>query len=263
MKTKFKILGCGYSLGVPRIDGWWGSCNKNNIKNLRTRCSAIILKGNNSVLIDTSPDIKKQLVDNNIKKVSSVIYTHEHADQTSGLFELRPLTWLPNKPIWTQNKPINVYSNKKTMKYLKQRFDYCFKSKKHYPLIVKGNLIKKKFVLGNKDSKINFQSFEGIHGATKSVALVFEKTAYISDCNDLAIIKKKELKNLNYLILDCLKFKDNWAHFDLNQCLYIHKKLAPKKTILTNLHADLDYEYLRKNLPIGVLPAYDGMTLNL
>ena len=67
MKTKFKILGCGYSLGVPRIDGWWGSCNKNNIKNLRTRCSAIILKGNNSVLIDTSPDIKKQLVDNNIK----------------------------------------------------------------------------------------------------------------------------------------------------------------------------------------------------
>ena len=80
MKTKFKILGCGYSLGVPRIDGWWGSCNKNNIKNLRTRCSAIILKGNNSVLIDTSPDIKKQLVDNNIKKVKPLIIRIAHVN---------------------------------------------------------------------------------------------------------------------------------------------------------------------------------------
>ena len=90
MRAKLIILGCGNSIGVPTIDGLWGKCNKKNKKNIRTRCSAIILKGSNSILIDTSPDIKSQLINNKIKDLSSVIYTHEHADQTNGLFELRP-----------------------------------------------------------------------------------------------------------------------------------------------------------------------------
>ena len=93
MKTKLLILGCGNSMGVPRIDGYWGNCNKNNKKNFRTRCSAIIIKGFNNILIDTSPDIKNQLYNNKISTVSSVIFTHEHADQTNGLFELRPFTF--------------------------------------------------------------------------------------------------------------------------------------------------------------------------
>ena len=90
MKKQLLILGSGNSFGVPRIDGSWGKCNKKNKKNIRSRCSAMIIKGKNSVLIDTSPDIKKQFLDNNIKNVSSVIYTHEHSDQTNGIFELRP-----------------------------------------------------------------------------------------------------------------------------------------------------------------------------
>ena len=90
MKNQLIILGSGSSVGTPRIDGFWGKCNKSIKKNIRTRCSAIILKGSNSVLIDTSPDIKKQFLDNKIKKISSVVFTHEHADQTNGLFELRP-----------------------------------------------------------------------------------------------------------------------------------------------------------------------------
>ena len=97
MKTKLIILGCGNSMGTPRIDGFWGSCNKKNKKNIRTRCSAIILRGSNSILIDTSPDIRNQLIDNKIKSISSVIYTHEHADQTSGLFELRPFTFIKER----------------------------------------------------------------------------------------------------------------------------------------------------------------------
>ena len=111
-------------------------------KNIRTRCSAIILKGSNSVLIDTSPDIKNQLVDNKIKMLSSVIYTHEHSDQTNGLFELRPF-------FWKNKKRINIYGNTKTIKYLRRRFDYCFEQKSEiYPAIVKSNIIKSNFYLG-------------------------------------------------------------------------------------------------------------------
>ena len=112
MKAKLIILGSGNSMGVPKIDGSWGNCNKKNKKNIRTRCSAIILKGNNSILIDTSPDIKNQLITNKIKNLSSVIYTHEHADQTSGLFELRPF-FLKYK------KKINIYGNLRTINHLK------------------------------------------------------------------------------------------------------------------------------------------------
>ena len=90
MRSKLIILGCGSSVGVPRIDGVWGNCNKDNKKNKRTRCSAIIIKGSNSILIDTSPDIKSQLLSNKIKNISSVLFSHEHADQSNGLFELRP-----------------------------------------------------------------------------------------------------------------------------------------------------------------------------
>ena len=93
MKTKLIILGCGSSVGVPRIDGHWGSCDKNNKKNYRTRCSALITKGSNTILIDTSPDLKYQLLKNKIKNITSVIFTHEHADQTNGMFELRPFFW--------------------------------------------------------------------------------------------------------------------------------------------------------------------------
>ena len=93
MKTKFIFLGCGSSVGVPRIDGYWGKCKKNIKRNIRSRCSGIIIKGSNSILIDTSPDLKQQILSNKIKNISSVLFTHEHADQTNGLFELRPFFW--------------------------------------------------------------------------------------------------------------------------------------------------------------------------
>ena len=118
MKSKLIILGCGNSTGIPTIDGRWGKCNKKNKKNFRTRCSAIILKGSNSILIDTSPDIRNQLLNNKIKKLSSVIYTHDHSDQTNGLFELRPY-------FWKNKKKINIYGTSKTMNLLKKRFDFC------------------------------------------------------------------------------------------------------------------------------------------
>ena len=203
MKTKLIILGSGNSMGVPRIDGSWGKCNKKNKKNLRTRCSAIIIKGNNSILIDTSPDIKNQLISNKIKNLSSIIYTHEHADQTNGLFELRPF-------FWKYKKKINVYGNSKTINLLKRRFDYCFKSLYGYPAIVKGNILKKTFSLGKSEEKVNFKTEQLSHGEIETTAYVFEKTAYISDCNDMSIIKINlhivmiivwSIKNLFFLMI--------------------------------------------------------------
>ena len=256
MKSKLIILGCGSSVGVPRIDGFWGNCNKNNKKNNRSRCSAIITKGSNSILIDTSPDLRRQLLTNKIKKVSSVIFTHEHADQTNGLFELRPF-------YWKYNKKINVYGNFKTIKHLQKKQDYLFRKISDYPPIVKANIVNSSFSLGRLSEKIYFKTISVKHGMTSSVVYIFEKTAYISDSNDLSIVKMKNLKNLNYLIIDCLKFKKHPTHFNLEDALFVHNHLKPKKTILTNLHHDLDYNFLTKKLPKNVMPAYDGLKLNL
>jgi len=256
MKSKLIILGCGSSVGVPRIDGFWGYCNKNNKKNHRTRCSAIIIKGSNSVLIDTSPDIREQFLKNKIRNLSYVIYTHEHADQTNGLFELRPF-------FWKKKNKIKIYANSKTIRHLKMRQDYLFKNISVYPAIVKANKIKKKFSLGKFNEEIKFSTLTAKHGKTNSVIYIFEKTAYISDCNDLSIVNKKELQNLKILVIDCLRHKTHQTHFNFKDALFVHKKLKPQKTILTNLHSDLDYEYLLRRLPKNVLPAYDGMKLFL
>jgi len=256
MKTKLIILGSGNSMGVPKIDGSWGNCNKRNKKNIRTRCSAIILKGNNSILIDTSPDIKNQLIANKIKNLSSVIYTHEHADQTSGLFELRGF-------FQKYKKKINIYGNLRTINHLKKRFDYCFKPYDGYPAIVKGNIIKKIFSLGKYKEKINFNTKQVTHGLIKTTAYFFENTAYISDCNDLSIVNLKIFQNLKYLIIDCMRIKKSRFHFNLDEVLYVNSCLKPKKTILTNLNSGLKYDFLLKRLPKNVLPAYDGLKLNL
>ncbi len=256
MRSKLVILGCGSSIGVPRIDGSWGNCKKNNKKNFRTRCSAIIKKGSNNILIDTSPDIRIQLLNNKIKDISSVLFTHEHADQTSGLFELRPF-------YWKCKKRINIFGNKRTINHLKKRQDYLFKNISDYPPIVNPNFIKKEFSLGKFNEKILFKTINVKHGKTNSVVYIFEKTAYISDCNDFSLIKKKDLNNLNLLILDCLRYNKHPTHFNLNEALFIHERLKPKKTILTNLHHDMDYDFLLRKLPKNVLPAYDGLSLYL
>ena len=255
MRAKLIILGSGSSVGVPRIDGYWGSCKKKE-KNIRSRCSAIILKGSNSVLIDTSPDVRMQLLSNKIRNVSSVIFTHEHADQTNGLFELRPF-------YWKNRKKIDIYGDLKTISLLKKRQDYLFKKVGSYPPILRSHIIKKKISLGRSNEKISFKIVSLKHGKTSSLVYVFENTAYISDCNDLSIVNLNILKNLNYLILDCLKFDKHPSHFNLEEASYISKQLKPKKTILTNLHYDLDYDFLISKLPKNVLPAYDGLKINL
>ena len=255
MKNKFTILGCGSSLGSPWITNYWGNCNKKNKKNLRTRCCAHFQYKDISVLIDTSPDLKNQFRQNKLKNVDAVLYSHEHADQTSGIFELRPFFWL-------NQKKIDIYGSKKTIKELKKKYDFCFQPRHGYMPIAKEHSIKDNFFLKKKNNKIKIKTFEVQHGLIKSTAFIIDKIAYISDCNYISNKSKKYLNNLDFLIIDCLRYKSHPSHYNYEKAVFLSKELKPKKTILTNLHVDLDYSKLKKKLPINIVPAFDGMNFN-
>ena len=207
-------------------------------------------------MVDTSPDLRAQCLKNNIKNISSVIYTHEHADQTHGINDLRAI-FLKNK------KKINIYGNNETINYLKSNFTYCFKTTFGYPSILNANKIKKKFSLGYKKNKISFESFEVEHGKINSVAYIFEKIAYLSDCSNLTKSNLNKLKNLDLLFIDCLRFNDHYSHLTYSKVLNIISLIKPKKTILTNLNNEMDYNYLLKILPKNIKPAYDGMKFKI
>ena len=250
---KFIILGCGSSMGVPRIDGFFGNCNPKNPKNYRTRCSALIKSTNQNILIDTSPDLREQLLKNNIKNIDSVIYTHNHADQTHGINDLR-VFFIKNR------KKIPVYADKITRKYLYKSFSYCFENYKNYPAILEFVNFKKKISF-NKSLIINPISVQ--HGSIKSSSFIINKTiAYLPDVNMIYKKDFRKLSNLNYLIIDCLRYKKHSSHFNIDDVLELNIKLKPKKMILTNLHSDLDYDQLLNILPKNIKPAYDGLTIN-
>lgn len=259
-KTEVTILGCGSSLGVPRIDGYWGKADKKNPKNLRTRCSIFVKYKNINIIIDTSPDIKDQMLKNRLKKIDAVIYTHEHADQTHGINELRPLFWL-NK------KKINVYSDKKTSTFLLKSFKYLFyKKSKYYEPILNNKIIKKKIVIKKNKNSITFTPIKVLHGDISANGYLFNKICYISDCSNISKKNLKKILNLDLLIIDCLKFKRHATHLNFRKSLFYINKIKPKKTILTNLHSDMDYSKLKKKLKkisSKIVPAFDGLKLKI
>ena len=239
MKNKFTILGCGSSLGSPWITNYSAKLKKNE-KNVRTRCCAHIQKGNLSILIDTSPDIKNQFLKNKIKTLDAIMYTHEHADQTTGIFEMRPF-------FWKNKKKIPIYGSPRTIKELKDKYSFCFKQKDGYKPIMRANIVKKKFNIFNKNFKIEIEPFDVKHGLIKATGYLFDKIAYISDCNKISYKVLKKLVNLDYLIIDCLRKDKHPSHFNYDDAINLTKLIKPKKTILTNLHVDLDYFVLKKS----------------
>jgi len=254
LKNKFTILGCGSSLGSPWITNYKGKL-KNNSKNNRTRCCAHIQYGNLSILIDTSPDIKNQFLKNKIKSLDAIIYTHEHADQTSGIFEMRPF-------FWKNKKKIPIYGSSRTIKALTSKYTFCFSPRHGYMPIMKSHIVKNKFQIKKKNKVLSVTAFDVIHGMIKATGFLFKKVAYISDCNKIPKESFKNLYNLEYLIIDCLKMDKHPSHFNYDDALKLIKIVKPRKTILTNLHTDLDYDHLKKKLPSNILPAYDGLSFN-
>ncbi|MDC1223910.1 MBL fold metallo-hydrolase [Pelagibacteraceae bacterium] len=257
MTLKFIILGSGSSMGVPRADGHFGDCDPKNKKNFRTRCSALIKFNNENFLIDTSPDLRQQLLSNNIKSINKIFYTHPHADQTHGINDLRAF-------FLNMKKKLPVYADKETTDYLYSTFKYCFKSNYGYPSTLTLNTLKNRHVFSNNNEKISIKAIPVQHGSIKSLCyLINNKLAYASD---ISLIYKETyslFKNLDYFVVDCLWKRKHPAHFNLDQVLDIVKLLKPKKTILTNMHCDLDYTMLKKILPKNIVPGFDGMTINL
>ena len=255
MSLKFTILGCGSSLGIPRIDGFYGNCDPNNKKNIRSRCSALISSKNLNILIDTSPDLKSQLLKNKVKNIDTVFYTHSHADQTHGINELRVFS-LKNK------KKIPIYADGITKKNLKNTFGYCFKDKKNYPSILDAKTLKSKHVLTDYKKKIVIKSLKVHHGSIKSICYIInDNCAYAPDVNKIDNKNFKYLKNLKYFVVDCLRYNYHPTHFNLDDVLNLINKIQPKNTILTNLSNDIDYKRIKKILPKNVIPAYDGLTV--
>ena len=252
--NKFTILGCGSSLGSPWITNYSAKLKKNS-KNIRTRCCAHIQKGNLSILIDTSPDIKSQFLNNKIRSLDAIIYTHEHADQTSGIFEMRPF-------FWKNKKKIPVYASSRTIKELKNKYTFCFSQRHGYKPIMKANTIKKKFLIKKDNTQLFVDAFEVEHGMIKSTGYRFDDIAYISDCNKISNSVSKKLLNLKYLIIDCLRKEKHPSHFNFDDAISFIKLVKPQKAILTNLHVDMDYFDLKKKLPKNIIPAFDGLNIN-
>ena len=245
-------------MGVPRPDGFFGNCDPKNKKNHRTRCSALIKSSNENILIDTSPDLRQQLLRHNIKKINRVLYSHNHGDQTHGINDLRSF-------FINSKKQIDVYADNFTSQYLKKSFSYCFKSySKEYPAILKLKSLKNNLFTIDKRKIIRIKSIVVDHGKVKSNCFIInKKLAYLSDVNKIYDKDFKYFKNLKYLIIDCLWYNFHPSHFNLERSLEVIKKFKPKKAILTNLSPVLDYKVLNKITPKNVEPAYDGLTLKL
>ena len=254
MSLKFTLLGCGSSFGVPRADGHWGKCNPKIQKNYRTRCSGLISTNNLKILIDTSPDLRFQLIKQKINNIDKVLYTHKHADQTHGINDLR-VFYLKNR------KKIDIYADKLTKKYLKDNFSYCFKKTHDYPAILKLNKLKKKLIFKDINKIINIKCISVQHGSIDCLSFIINNNcAYVPDVNKIYKKDLHQFKNLKYFIVDCLRINKHPSHYNLNEVLNLIKIIKPKKTILTNLHSDLDYNYLLKNIPKNVIPGFDGLS---
>ena len=254
---KFIILGCGSSMGVPRADGFFGNCDPKNKKNYRTRCSALLKTVDENILFDTSPDLRQQLLRHRIKKIDKVFYSHIHSDQTHGINDLR-IFYIKN------GKQINVYADLDTSNYLKKSFSYCFNSySKEYPATLRLNRLRNSHLILNQKRKINVKAIKVEHGKVKSNCFIInKKLAYISDANKIYDSDYKYFKNLKYLIIDCLRYNFHPSHFNLESVLNLINIFKPKKSILTNLHTDLDYNVLKNRLPKNIVPAYDGLSIN-
>ena len=245
-------------MGVPRADSFFGNCDPKNIKNYRTRCSALIKTSDENILIDTSPDLRQQLLRHKIKKINKVYYSHMHADQTHGINDLRSF-------FINSKKQIDIFADKSTAKFLNKSFSYCFKSySKEYPATLKLNKLNKNLIINHKNKKIHIKVIEVQHGKVKSNCFIVDKKlAYITDVSDIYKKDFTHFKNLKYLIIDCLWYNYHPSHFNLEKSINFAKQFKPKKAILSNLSTVLDYKQLKKNLPKNIIPAHDGLTVKL
>jgi len=275
MTLKFTILGCGSSGGVPRPALGWGACDPKNPKNRRRRTSLLVERrphpspppqagegreGVTRVLVDTSPDLREQLIDAEVDRLDAVLYTHEHADHTHGVDDLRSL-------FIKQRRPIDVYLDEYTSASMRSRFGYCFASPpgSEYPPILREHRLSadEPVEVHGQGGTIAALPFEQAHGDIASLGYRFGGLAYSCDLSGMPDQSASALDGLEVWIVDALRYRPHPSHFCLADALAWIERLKPRRAILTNLHADLDYAELKAQLPPHVEPAYDGLSVSL
>jgi phosphoribosyl 1,2-cyclic phosphate phosphodiesterase len=264
MTLKFTILGCGSSGGVPRPALGWGDCDPNNPKNRRRRTSLLVEQRNGAgmtrVLIDTSPDLREQLLDADVDWLDAVLYTHEHADHTHGIDDLRGL-FLKRK------RRVDVYLDEPTAKSLHARFGYCFVSPpgSEYPPILKEHRLSagQDVRVDGEGGTITALPLLQEHGDIPSLGFRFGDLAYSCDLSSVPEATVPALAGLDVWIVDALRYRPHPSHFSVDDALGWIERIKPARAILTNLHTDLDYVALKAKLPPKVEPAFDGMTIEL
>ncbi len=260
MSYRLTILGCGSSTGVPRVGNEWGKCNPNNPKNRRRRCAALIERfakgGVTRVLVDSGPDLREQLLDAEVTRLDAVLYTHDHADHTHGIDDLRMLSYV-------MKKRIDVWMDAATGAGLTERFAYCFDAHQNpfYPAILKSHMITpgEPFAVDGPGGRIKVQPFLQRHGDTQSLGFRVQDFAYSPDVSGLPDESLPFLEGLELWIVDALRDRPHPSHFSVGEALEWIEKLQPTRAVLTHLNTDLDYDRLAEKLPAAVVPAFDGM----
>lgn len=263
---KVTILGSGSSGGVPRIGGAdgrgeWGACDPADPKNRRRRCSILVERGATQVLVDCAPDMREQLLDARVSRLDGVLITHDHADQSHGIDDLRMVAQ-------TMMRRVDVYAAHETMSVLKERFGYCFRGHEvaAYPSILEAHVIARPyrdFEIAGQGGPIPVRTFDQDHGTMISQGFRFGPVAYSSDVVDLDDAAFAALEGVECWIVDALRYRPHPTHAHVEKALAWIARVRPKRAVLTNLHIDLDFRTLSQALPPGVEPAYDGLTIDL
>jgi len=264
MSLRLTILGCGSSGGVPRVAVGWGACNPDNPRNRRRRCSALVERtgahGTTTVLVDTSPDLREQLLDAGVRRLDGVLITHEHADHTHGIDDLRPLAI-------AMRRRMPIYASRVTSELLMSRFGYCFKTPpgSGYPPILSAHRLEHDVptVVAGPGGDLEAVPFTMVHGDIDALGFRFGDLAYAPDVSEMPEASLRWLSGLEVLVLDALRYTPHPTHFSVSEALALIERVQPERAILTNLHTDLDYDELRRKLPPHVEPAFDGMQVEI
>lgn len=255
---KVTILGCGGSDGVPMIGGAdgrgdWGDCDPENPRNRRFRPSILVEEGDCALLVDASPDLKQQMLENRLRRVTAVAFTHEHADHTHGIAELRRLATL-------NQRPMDAWGSQITMDLLQKRFPYAFEPLpgSPYPAILSARVFDGPFEVGG----IQVTPFDQDHGfGVVTSGFRFGAIAYTTDATDLDAAAFDALDGVDTWIVDCQQMAPHPTHSHLGKTLAWIDRVRPRRAILTHMGPELDYAALAARCPNGIEPAYDGMVL--
>ena len=262
MSLALTILGCGSSGGVPRVAQGWGACDPSNSRNRRRRCSLLVERaasgGKTSVLVDTSPDLREQLLDAAVARLDGVLMTHSHADHTHGMDDLRPL-------VIAMCRRIDIHMDEATSHAVRQAFGYIFEtpSGSLYPPLLNDKRMTtgQPVRIDGAGGPVEALPFLLEHGEIPALGLRFGDIAYTPDLNGIPRDSLRYLEALDLWIIDGLRYKPHPSHFSVDEALAWIAKLRPRRAIITNLHTDLDYDELSQRLPANVVVAYDGMRI--